>query len=111
MNLLHTFVQHQVFGRGEILQQDEEMVTVSFDKPYGKKKFLFPASFQDHLKLENEALLTEMSAVLEDANNQIAADQERAERNERIARFRANASEQALKASKAKKKKTTSKKE
>jgi hypothetical protein len=37
---------------------------MSFSKPYGKKKFLFPTSFYQHLTLEDASLNTEMAEYL-----------------------------------------------
>jgi len=105
MNLLNAIVHHQTFGRGEITQQENDMVSVSFPKPYGKKKFLFPGAFHLHLVLEDETLISEMNEVLQQDHLQIAAEQDRAERSERIARFRATSVEKATVAKKTKKKK------
>lgn len=95
MELLHAIVQHQVFGQGEITLLDNEMVSVTFPKPYGKKKFLYPSAFQTHLTLMDEPLHSEMQLFLHENHVLIAAEQERAERSDRIARFRASSVEKA----------------
>ena len=105
MNLLHATVRHQAFGQGEIVEMGEDVISVSFAKPYGKKKFLFPGSFQQHLTLENESLNSEMVHFLEQNNLQLAAQQQRAERADRIAQCRANSIEKANGSPKSKKKK------
>lgn len=105
MNLLHATVNHQTFGQGEIIETGEDMISVSFSKPYGKKKFLFPGSFDQHLTLENETLSAEMIEFLKQNQIQASAIQQRAERADRIAQYRANSIEKANEASKSKKKK------
>jgi len=105
MSFLHATVQHKTFGQGEIVQLNDDVVCVTFAKPYGKKKFLFPTAFSEYLSLEDKALKAEMAKELKQSKLLIAAEQQRAERSERIARYRANAAEKATAASKAKKKK------
>ncbi len=105
MNLLHATVHHQTFGPGEIVEIGDDVISVSFGKPNGKKKFLFPTAFRQHLTLESESLNAEMVTLLEQNHIQIAAEQQRAERADRIAQFRANSIEKANGSTKQKKKK------
>jgi hypothetical protein len=104
MELIHAIVQHPVFGQGEITHLDNEMVSVTFAKPYEKKKFLYPSAFQAHLTLADESLRSEMELFLHENHVLIAAAQERAERSDRIARFRASSVEKAASSTKSKKK-------
>lgn len=104
MELIHAIVHHNTFGQGKVMQIKDDVVSISFDKPYGRKKFLFPAAFVQHLKLEDESLRSEMKEVLRQNQATISAELERTERSDRIARFRANSIEQSQKALKQKKK-------
>ena len=105
MDLLHAVVLHQKFGKGEVVQLSEDVISVSFPKPYGKKKFIYPTVFHHHLTLEDEALSSEMKQVIKEQTLINAAKQKRIERSERIARFCANAEEKAAEAQKPKAKK------
>jgi hypothetical protein len=105
MNLLHAIVQHQTFGRGEVVQQDEEMISISFPKPVGKKRFLYPSSFLQYLTLEDGLLSDEMKNTLAQNNLQFVEEQQRAERSKRIAHFRAISVEKSKVTAKSKKKK------
>lgn len=105
MNLLHATVHHQTFGQGEIIEAGDDVISVSFGKPYGEKKFPFPGSFNQHLTLENESLSAEMIEFLKQNHIQVTALQQRAERADRIAQYRANSIEKANEATKSKKKK------
>ena len=105
MNLLHATVNHPTFGQGEIIEAGEDVISVSFSEPYGKKKFLFPGSFDQHLTLENESLSAEMIEYLKQNHIEITALQQRAERADRIAQYRANSIERANVSTKGKKKK------
>jgi len=105
MNLLHATVHHQTFGQGEIVEIGDDVISVSFGKLNGKKKFLFPAAFRQHLTIADESLNAEMVALLEQNHILIAAEQQRAERADRIAQFRASSIEKANGSIKSKKKK------
>lgn len=105
MDLLHATVHHISFGQGEIVEIGEDVISVSFEKPIGKKKFLFPGSFHEHLTLDNESLNVEMVELLKQNHIEITAQQQRAERADRIAQFRANSIEKVNGKSKPKKKK------
>jgi hypothetical protein len=105
MNLIHAIVQHQTFGRGEVVQQDEEMISVSFPKPVGKKKFLYPSVFLQYLTLEDGPLSAEMKDTLIQNNLLIVEEQQRVERSKRIAHFRAKSVEKSKESIKRKKKK------
>jgi len=106
MNLLHVFVEHSVFGKGEITQYTSEMITVDFSKPHGQKRFLYPSAFSKHLTLCDAALIPELETELKSYNMGIAAAQDRVDRAERIARFRADSTAKAKKPPRARTKKT-----
>lgn len=105
MDLLHATVRHQTFGQGEIIETGEDVISISFNEPYGEKRFPFPGSFDQHLTLENESLRAEMAEHLKQAQIQVAALQQRAERADRIAQYRASSIEKANETAKSKKKK------
>lgn len=95
MNLMHAIVHHKTFGRGEVIEVSDDVIMMSFSKPYGKKKFLFPTSFYQHLTLEDASLNTEMAEYLKQNNILIEAEEQRVERANRIAQFRADSIEKA----------------
>lgn len=106
MNLLHVFVEHSVFGTGEITQHTGEMITIEFPKPHGRKRFLYPSAFSQHLTLNDATLIPELETELRSYNTEIAAAQNRVDRAERIARFRADSTAKAKKPPRARAKKT-----
>ncbi len=103
MQLLKAVVLHKAFGRGEVIKQDEEMVTVSFPKPFGKKKFLFPSAFLHYLTLDNKSLSSEMKETLHEQEIKLAIEKKQLERSERLTRFSANVTEKAKGSSRSKK--------
>jgi len=105
MDLIHAIVLHKTFGRGEILEVGDDVITMSFSKPYGKKKFLFPSAFSEHLTLEDDSLNAEMAEFLKQSHILLKAEEQRVERANRIAQFRADSIEKANGSSKSKKKK------
>lgn len=52
MNLIDKQVMHKSFGKGSIVDQNDEFVTINFDNE--TKKFIFPDAFGQFLKLEDE---------------------------------------------------------
>lgn len=105
MNLLHASVHHQTFGQGEIMEINDDTISVSFNKNTGRKKSLFPSSFSQHLTLDNELLNQEMIEFSKQNHIQVTEQQQRAERSDRIAQFRANSIEKAAGLPKSKRKK------
>jgi len=97
MNVLNATVNHTVFGTGKITQQDGNILSVTFPKPYGKKKFLYPNAFVKHLTLCDASLLPAMEKELLAHRMQIVEEQDRQDRAERIARFRAESTAKAKK--------------
>lgn len=52
MKLVNQYVSHDSFGQGQIVDQTETFIEVSF--PCGKKKFVYPDAFGSFLILEDE---------------------------------------------------------
>jgi hypothetical protein len=105
MDVLHVTVKHAKFGEGQVTQQENSTLTVAFPKPYGEKKFLYPNAFAKHLSLCDTSLRPEMEKELRSHRMKIAESQERMERAERMARFRADSTAKAKKKPRAKAKK------
>jgi transcription elongation factor GreA-like protein len=95
MNLLHAVVHHQTFGQGEVIQLSDDVVSVSFPKPHGKKKFLFPTAFYQHLTIEDDSISSEMVEVLKQNHILVEAEEQRVGRANRMAQFRADSIEKA----------------
>ncbi len=95
MDLLHAIVHHKTFGQGEVMNVGDDVIIISFSKPYGKKKFLFPNAFYQHLTLEDVLLNSEMGEFLKQNHILIEAEEQRLKRVNRIAQFRADSIEKA----------------
>ena len=65
MNLLNENIKHTAFGNGQIIQQEENRVSIQFTDQDSVKKFVYPDAFETHLKLNNEALANEMREEFE----------------------------------------------
>lgn len=57
MELCGQVVKHKVFGRGQIIEFDNNHVTILFENSREEKKFKYPQVFDSFLKLENESLI------------------------------------------------------
>lgn len=53
MNLINKEVIHKSFGKGSIVDQDDEFITINFDNE--TKKFIFPDAFGKFLTLEDKS--------------------------------------------------------
>lgn len=53
MNLCGEFINHKAFGRGQIIEQGADFVTVLFSQTKEKKKFIYPAAMESFLVLED----------------------------------------------------------
>lgn len=95
MDLLHAVVHHKTFGQGKVIDVDNDVIIISFSKPHGKKKFVFPSAFYQHLTLEDVPLNSEMDEFLKQNHILIEAEEQRVERANRIAQFRADSIEKA----------------
>lgn len=74
MNLIDKKVMHKSFGKGNIVDQDDEFVTIDFDKE--TKKFVFPDAFGKFLKLKDDSA----QATLKQAITKFEAKQEQLEK-------------------------------
>lgn len=59
MNICGEFITHKIFGRGQITENQDGVVTVLFSDSKDIKKFIFPAAIEQYLKLENAATANE----------------------------------------------------
>ena len=68
VELCYEVVNHKVFGRGEIIDFENNYVTVLFDESKSEKKFTYPSAFGEFLELENKSF----SNQIEEDKNAIA---------------------------------------
>lgn len=59
INLCGEFITHKVFGRGQITEHQDGIVTVQFCDTKEMKKFIFPSAIEKYLMLENAATAKE----------------------------------------------------
>ncbi len=103
VELIKAQVEHKAFGLGKVTGLTNGVLSVRFPDPYGEKKFMYPAAFANHLTLCDPALTADMEEVLAQHHQLIAQEQDRVDRAERIARFRADSASKAKKPPRAKK--------
>lgn len=73
MELCGELVNHKTFGKGQIVEFDNNYVTVLFENSKEEKKFKYPHAFDSFLEIENKSFLEQIE---EDKN---VLDQEEAE--------------------------------
>lgn len=72
---------HKAFGRGQIIELGDDVVTVLFAKANEKKKFIYPSSMQTFLMLEDAGAVRQFKEYsAEMASNSAAAQAEAAEK-------------------------------
>jgi len=60
VELCYEVVNHKVFGRGKIVDFENNYITVLFDESKTEKKFTYPSAFGAFLELENKSFLKEI---------------------------------------------------
>lgn len=65
INICGEFITHKVFGRGQITQNQDGVVTVLFSESKETKKFIYPSAVEQFLMLENAAIATEYRTFLQ----------------------------------------------
>lgn len=64
-NLCGEFITHKLFGRGQILTNENGVVTVRFCETDVVKKFIYPSSIETFLMLENPVSATQYRQIAE----------------------------------------------
>ncbi|WP_017811034.1 MULTISPECIES: hypothetical protein [Paenibacillus] len=90
MNLKDEQVMHEQFGVGQVVENDNERITVMFSEEVGRKSFMFPDAFGNHLKMSKSDIQDTLYKAYEAKRKQQAADklqldQDRAEEAIRVA--------------------------
>src|SRR5699024_9926202 len=84
MNLLKEKVTHRVFGKGQIVSQDESIITIDFEND--SKRFVYPDAFGKFIILKNQDVADSLNEVISEKQEQealIAKEEE--ERKQKIA--------------------------
>ncbi len=80
MNIVGKKVSHRQFGIGEIVKQDDHMVTVRFEAC--EKQFVFPSAFDGFLTMVDAAQATKMNTMLREMKDHDDAEKSRLEDEE-----------------------------
>ncbi len=81
MNLINKKVTHKVFGEGNIIEQDDSIITIDFDKDL--KKFVYPDAFKSFITLNDEKIAEVFEEVFLKRMKEEEARQERLEEERR----------------------------
>src|SRR5699024_4784515 len=79
--LINKKVTHKVFGEGNIIEQDDSIITIDFDKDL--KKFVYPDAFQSFITLNDEKIAEVFEEVFSKRMKEEEARQERLEEERR----------------------------
>lgn len=74
MDLIDKQVMHKSFGKGNIIEQDDKFITISFKTE--SKKFIYPDAFGKHLTLEDRDAAQSLKKVI----TKIEVEQEKQEK-------------------------------
>ena len=106
INLSGAFINHKTFGKGQIIEQGADFVTVQFVEEDDIKKFIFPAAMESFLVLEDAGIAEQYKEYSAELANNLAEEQKAA--IERLA-LEQKAAEEYAKALKKSTKKTVKK--
>lgn len=65
MDLIGQQVLHSKFGKGKIIGQEDDYISVHFNDPKSPRKFLYPSCFKSFLKLLNDEAANEIVEIIE----------------------------------------------
>lgn len=84
MNLINEKITHKVFGKGNIVDHDDTIITVDFDDDI--KKFVYPDAFKNFITLNDEETAKSLNSVLlEREKEEAALNKIREEEKEQLA--------------------------
>ena len=81
LNLVNEKVMHKVFGEGEVLSHENNIVEVAFTNE--NKKFVYPDAFEQHLVMTNKTASEEVQEIV-DTQNQQRLDEENYKEEQRL---------------------------
>jgi len=64
-SLMDKKVTHRKYGKGNIIEVNDKIIKVKFDKFESIKKFIYPDSFDGYMTFENKELQVETMRLLE----------------------------------------------
>ncbi|MBU5468312.1 malate synthase [Virgibacillus sp. MSJ-26] len=87
MNLLNEKITHETFGTGNVVEQDENIITVDFED--GNRKFVYPDAFGKFISLKDEDTAKSLKKVISKIEEE-KVEREREEEREQqaLARIR-----------------------
>jgi hypothetical protein len=82
MDLAKQTVRHKIFGKGEILEENKNLITVQVGS--GIKKFIFPDAFRGHLILTDAQSEEYVSGILDEMDSKTRLTREKEARRTKI---------------------------
>lgn len=77
MKIINKEVNHTSFGKGKVLSQEAEKLSVQFSEKYGIKQFGFPDVFEKHLAFSDAAMEIAVLKELNFKQANVKAEKER----------------------------------
>lgn len=77
MTIINKEVNHSLFGKGKILSQEGERLSVQFSEEYGIRQFGYPDVFEKHMKFKDTNLETAVLLAVSFKQDQAKAENER----------------------------------
>lgn len=74
MNILNEEIEHGTFGKGKVIGQEAERLSVKFSEQYGTKQFVYPDAFEKYLKLGNPNIEMAVLKELDVKQSQIESE-------------------------------------
>lgn len=74
MDILNQEIGHILFGKGKVICQEAERLTIEFSEQYGTKQFVYPDAFEKHLKLSDSDIETAVQKELHAKQSRLEAE-------------------------------------
>src|SRR5690625_7252228 len=87
MNLLNEKITHETFGTGNVVEQDENIITVDFED--GNRKFVYPDAFGKFISLKDEDTAKSLKKVISKiVEEKVEREREEEREQQALARLR-----------------------
>ena len=75
MNIVNKQIKHILYGEGQIINQEANVLSIQFSEQYGTKKFIYPDAFEKYLKLSDSDIESTVLEELHDKQAQTVAEE------------------------------------
>lgn len=77
MKIINKEIKHVQFGKGRVISQEAQRISIEFSEPYGIRQFIYPDAFEKYLKFNDAKLEMAVMEELHCKQTQIQDEKDR----------------------------------